>query len=232
MTWTSPTTWHWYKWIPLYYPNDPWDVVTYDVSGKRINPIIPENAIVPWWRQPKDQWPYAAPWEPKILGAFAPMWFKMREDIGAPVKDPPGPWPSPNIWPTVTFPKPAGLTHVDTRPDGIWGKTKSVPTIKIHMQPVSWLEVTPHPSVWAQGKFEEAMRVMSRRRPIRVMTEDGSSITLKSIKSAAWNQHRDEYKERQKEIKAKRQERYNEMLAAKAAKYAETGVPEPAKDLF
>jgi len=120
----------------------------------------------------------------------------MREDIGAPVTDPPGPWPSPEIWPTVTFPKPAGLMHVNTRPDrpgpGL-GPKVPIGTMKVHMRPTEWLEVTPHPSEWAAGKFQEAMRVMSRRRPIRIINEDGSSITLKGVRSAPWTQHKKEY---------------------------------------
>jgi hypothetical protein len=196
MPWDSPSIPHFYKPITAYYPNDPWDVITYDAWGKRIDPIIPEGAVIPWWRQPKDQWPYISPWEPKIFGAFPPFWFKMREDIGAPVTDPPGPWPSPEIWPTVTFPKPAGLMHVNTRPDrpgpGL-GPKVPIGTMKVHMRPTEWLEVTPHPSEWAAGKFQEAMRVMSRRRPIRIINEDGSSITLKGVRSAPWTQHKKEY---------------------------------------
>jgi hypothetical protein len=187
--WNSPTTWHFYKWLPDYYPNDPWEVV--GSSGP------PEGAVVPWWKQPRDQWPYLAPWEPKVFGAFPAMWFKMREDIGAPVTgDDPKPWPSPNIWPTVTFPKPAGLTHVNTRPDQ--SGTKSVSTIKVHMLPDQWLEVTPHPSQWAAGKYEEALRVMSRTRPIRVINEDGSSITLKAIRHENWSRAAKAAQERKK----------------------------------
>jgi hypothetical protein len=177
MSWDAPTTLYFYKWLPLYYPNDPWEVV--GSSGPA------EGAVVPWWKQPKDQWPYLAPWEPKIFGAFSPFWFKMRENIGAPVTGTdPKPWPSPNIWPTVTFPNPAGLTHVNTRPDQ--NGTKSVSTIKVHMRPTEWLEVTPHPSEWAAGKFQETMRAMSRKRPIRIVNEDGSSITLKAIRHENW----------------------------------------------
>jgi hypothetical protein len=168
--WTSPFTWHFYKWLPDYYPNDPWEVI--GSSGP------PEGAIIPWWKQPKDQWPYPTPWEPKVLGAFPAMWFKMREDIGAPVTDPPGPWPSSPKYP------PFGLTKVNTRPDQIG--TKSVSTIKVHMRPAEWLEATPHPSLWAAGKYEEALKIMSRKRPIRIVNEDGSSITLKSIRHENW----------------------------------------------
>jgi hypothetical protein len=179
MPWESPTTWHFYKWPPNYWPPEPWQTV--GSSGP------PEGETISWWLEPKENWPYPAPWEPKVFGAFPAMWFKMREDIGAPVAgDDPQPWPS-----TVTFPKPAGLTHVNTRPDQ--SGTKSVPTIKVHTLPDQWLEVTPHPSLWAQGKLEEAMRVMSRKRPIRIIKEDGSSITLKSIRSASWSQHKAEH---------------------------------------
>jgi hypothetical protein len=178
MAWNSPSIPHFYKWPPAYTPPMPWQTV--GSSGPA------EGEIIPWWLEDKSKWPYIAPWEPKIFGAFPPFWFKMREDIGAPVTDPPGPWPSPEIWPTVTFPKPSGLMHVNTRPDrpgpGL-GPKVPIGTMKVHMQPTSWLEVTPHPSEWAAGKFQEAMRVMSRKRPIRIINEDGSSITLKGVRS-------------------------------------------------
>jgi hypothetical protein len=132
-----------YKWLPDYYPNDPWEVV--GSSGP------PEGAIVPWWKQPKDQWPYPAPWEPKIFGAFPAMWFNMRENIGAPI-DPPNAPP----WPTSPKYPPFGLTHVNTRPDQ--NGTKSVSTIKVHMLPDQWLEVTPHLSVWAEGKYQRSAK--------------------------------------------------------------------------
>jgi hypothetical protein len=197
MPWESPTTWHFYKWPPNYWPPEPWQTV--GSNGP------PPGEVIPWWLEDKSNWPYVAPWEPKVFGAISPFWFKMREDIGAPVNDGPSkPWPPANIWPTVTFPKPAGLTHVNTRPDGVLGATKSVPTIKVHMPPTSWLEVTPHPSAWAQGKYEEAIRVMSRKRPIRIVSEDGSSITLKSIRSANWMQHQADMKHKaklQREVK-------------------------------
>jgi hypothetical protein len=133
----------------------------------------------------------------RIFGAFPAMWFKMREDIGAPVNDGPSkPWPPANIYPTVTFPKPAGLTHVNTRPDQTG--TKSVSTIKVHMLPDQWLEVTPHPSEWAAGKYEEALRIMSRKRPIIIVNEDGSSITLKAIRRDNWSRAAKAAQERRK----------------------------------
>jgi hypothetical protein len=178
--WNSPTTWHFYKWLPVYYPNDPWEVV--GSSGP------PEGAIVPWWKQPKDQWPYPAPWEMKAFGAFPPMWFKMREDIGAPL--PPG-TPTANPWPST------GLTKVKT-PDYRPG-TKNT-SIKVHMRPEEWLSVSPHPSLWAEGKYEATLREMARKRPIRIVNEDGSSITLKGLRSANWQQHQKDYRKRKAEL--------------------------------
>jgi hypothetical protein len=185
MSWDAPTTLHFYKWPPSYWPPEPWQTI--GSSGP------PEGAIIPWWLEPRDKWPYVAPWEPKVMGAFSPFWFQMREDIGAPI-DPPNapPWPT-----SPTYP-PFGLTKVNTRLDQ--SGTKSVSTIKVHMRPTEWLEVTPHPSEWAAGRFQEAMRVMSRRRPIRVINEDGSSITLKSIRSANWSQHKREHDKRKAEL--------------------------------
>lgn len=125
------------------------------------------------------------------MGAFTARKVIMREDIGAPVDDgPPQPWPSPNIWPTVTYPQPAGIAHVNTRPDGVYGVTKSVATMKVHMRPLPWLDITPHPSLWAQGKLEAALREMTRTRPVKLATPDGT-ITLKAMRSANWRQHHD-----------------------------------------
>jgi hypothetical protein len=175
-------------WIPVKTPPYPWQTVPY--------PATPPPGNWGWWVYPKDTWPYQpTPWERKVLGAFTPRKVIMREDIGAPLKDPPGPWPSPEIWPTVTYPKPAGLAHVDTRPDGIWGRTKSVQTIKVHMRPDVWLDISPHPSLWARAKLEAALQEMSRKRPLRLETEDGS-ITIKSMRSINWSQHRKEYQKR------------------------------------
>ena len=215
MSWDSPSTWHFYKWIPDYWPPEPWQTVG--------NSGPPEGATIPWWLEPKSQWPYPAPWEMKVLGAFPAMWFKMREDIGAPVTDPPGPWPS-----TPTFPKPAGLMRVKT-PAYAPGTKIPIGSIKVHMRPLDWLDVSPHPSLWAQGKFEEALRVMSQRRPVRIVTEEGS-ITLKSIRSANWNQHQKDYKEYRAAVKAKRENEHKERLAAEIVKTR--GEPKLSVDLF
>lgn len=142
------------------------------------SPGPPEGATIPWWLEPPQNWPYPVPWEPKVFGAFPAMQIKMREDIGAPITDPPGPWPS-----GVTYP-PFGFIKVNTP---AYPKTGAhqLASVKVHMRPIDWLDVTPHPSVWAQGQFEEALRQMARIRPVKVVTESGT-ITLKSIRSANW----------------------------------------------
>jgi hypothetical protein len=92
------------------------------------------------------------------------------------------------MWPEdlVSYP-PFGTVKVNTRPDGIWGVTKSVATIKVHMLPDVWLDITPHHSLWDQEKLSATLQQMSRRRPITLHTPDGS-ITIKSMRSANWKQ--------------------------------------------
>ena len=103
-----------------------------------------------------------------MLGAFPAMWFKMREDIGAPITDPTSPWP-----PNITYPKPAGLIKVNT-PEHCSGTKVPLSSIKVHMRPKEWLDVSPHPSLWAEAKFQEALKIMSSRtRPVKMITESG-----------------------------------------------------------
>jgi hypothetical protein len=62
------------KWWPLYWPNETWEVVPF--TGP------PAGAIGPWWKiLPKDQWPIAAPWEPKVFGAWPASQISMMEDL-------------------------------------------------------------------------------------------------------------------------------------------------------
>lgn len=60
------------------------------------------------------------------------------------------------------------------------------------------------------------MREMARKRPLRIVTEDGMSLTLKGIRNAAWNQHRGDEKAaaQRSEFARARAER---MLEARAA---------------
>ena len=226
---------------PLGYPAEPWLPIRapnywFDTRQPPYQPFvrqpIPEGETVGWWRQPdKSTWPYQpVPWGYKASGVFPPRKVKMRENIGAPVNDGPSkPWPSPDIWPTVKYPQPAGLAHVNTRPDGWRGVNKSVHTIKVRMLPDVWLEVTPHPSVWAEAKLEEALRQMTRKRPLKLQTEDGS-ITIKAIRHPNWSQAAKARKEYHAAMKARREERNMEMLAQEIVRTK--GQPKPHVDLF
>jgi hypothetical protein len=105
-------------------------------------------------------------------------------------------------------------------------------SIKVNMPPTEWLEVTPHPSQWQQGKFEEAMRQMSRKRPVTIVTEEGN-ITLKSVRSANWAQHENKIKERRAQMMAERQEKAWKLTAEAIANNAGTKcASKPATDLF
>jgi hypothetical protein len=72
------------KWFPLYWPNDTWEIVPFpaiDEFGNRIALQPPDGAIIPWWKMDKSQWPIAAPWEPKIFGAWPASQISMPEDL-------------------------------------------------------------------------------------------------------------------------------------------------------
>ena len=229
--WYPAEEWPASKWPPYDREPTPWQL--------KGSPPPPPDAVIPWWLDTsnpsilsdKSTWPYQpVPWGYNVLGSFSPRKIKMREDIGAPigdvpVTDPPNPWPS-----DVKYPQPAGLAQVNTRPDYAWG-TKKVPltAINVRMLPDVWLEITPHPSVWAQGKLEAALQKMSQIRPIRLQTEDGS-ITIKSMRSANWGYKAKEYRELRAAQKARREERHREMLAAEIARTK--GEPKPHVDLF
>jgi hypothetical protein len=130
-------------------------------------PVPPEGVVVGWWKNPdKTTWPYQpVPWELKIFGAFSARKVMMSENLQS----------TP----------PSGIHKVNTPTH----HPHAIGTIKIHMRPPVWLDISPHPSLWAEGKLTEALRIMSQRRPIKLQTETGS-ITIKSIRSANWMQHK------------------------------------------
>jgi hypothetical protein len=80
------------KWFPLTWPNEEWEIQSFppefDALGNKVGPQPPDGAIGPWWKMlPKDEWPVAAPWEPKVLGAWPASKVTMSEDL------------APSIWP-------------------------------------------------------------------------------------------------------------------------------------
>jgi hypothetical protein len=173
----------------------------------------------PWWFYPKSEWPaqYQTPFEPKIFGAFSARKVMMPKNLqGIP---------------------PFGYIRVKTPSDPHSinpnsGKAPSPPTltpIKVHMRQSAGLDINPNPSLWQQEKLKVALQEMSRKRPIKLVTENGT-ITIKSMRSANWGQHQNEMREYRAAIKAKREERAHQMLAAEIVRTR--GIPQRTKDLF
>jgi hypothetical protein len=167
------------KWFPIYWPPYPWQVR--DLSQPMQLPPIPEGFLAPWWLHDKSQWPYdKIPWEPKVLGAFSArrvtMWSKDPQEYTN-LKNPPS-------FGTIKVKTPIDHPH-------------SIGTIKVHMPPPVWLDISPHPSLWAEAKLHEALRIMSRTRPIRMQTEDGT-ITIKAMRHENWVRAAKAAKERRK----------------------------------
>jgi hypothetical protein len=168
------------KWPP--YSSDThfggnWMVVGYD------GPKPPADFNGPWWFYPESEWPVIYK-EPKVFGAFSARRVTM--------------WPE-NL---QNYP-PFGNVKVKT-PSRPKTGAHQLASVKVHMRDTAWLEVTPPPSVWAAGRFEEAMRQMSRKRPIKLITDEGT-ITIKSIRHPNWGLKEREAKEYRAAIKAKRE---------------------------
>jgi hypothetical protein len=163
------------KWMPIYWPN--YDYETRQPPFQPFTLPVPPNgdySNLPWWKNPdKTTWPYQpVPWEPKILGAFSARKVTM--------------WPE-NL---VKYP-PFGNIKVKTPTD----HPHSIGSIKVHMPPKPWLDISPHPSLWAEEKLKGALQEMSRKRPIKLITDEGS-ITIKAIRSANWSRPKEDIKGR------------------------------------
>lgn len=176
------------KWFPIYWPNADWKVVPFPPTPG-VGPVPPDGAILQWWDLPKDQWPVAAPWEPKVFGAWPASQISTSEDL---VNHPPFGFislkvpgqliTSGNEIPFVNF-------QIHTRPDGL--------------------------------EYFNRMKIMSRQTPM------GQKFYLidENWEFAEYN-----YREYRKAIKAKRQERFCEMIAAEIMR--RRGKLQPTKDLF
>ena len=161
------------KWMPNYWPPYSWQIRDSSYPMQLPTPPNGDYSVWPWWLNPnKSTWPYQpVPWEPKILGAFSArkvmMWSK-----------------DPNEYSTLVNPPPFGTIKVKTPSDysGIWpGMQASFMNIKVHMTPKPWLDISPHPSEWVEEKLKAALQEMSRKRPIKLITPEGS-ITIKSMR--------------------------------------------------
>ena len=143
MPWNTP---YWQPagepWLPSRWPPYDWQIVTAEYG---LNPPIPEGAIVPWWLQPKDTWPFdQIPWEPKIFGAFSARKVTM--------------WPE-----DLSGIPPFGTVKVKTLDYPKFG-SHQLASIKVHMPPKPLLEINPHYSLWDEGKLLEAMRIIDVKR--------------------------------------------------------------------
>jgi hypothetical protein len=211
MSWSTPYLQEIEKWLPIYWPPYNWQIR--DGSLPFQHAPIPDGFLAPWWLYDKSQWPYAEiPWNQKVFGAISArkvmMWSKYP--------NPPG---------ELQNPPPFGTVKYDTTIN----RPHSIGTLRVMMRPEVWLDISPPPRLWAEGKLNEALRIMSRTRPIKLQTDTGS-ITIKSIVSAPWNQHNKEYQERRAAMKAKREAEHQELLAKEIARTK--GEPQPSKDLF
>jgi hypothetical protein len=210
--WSTPYFQEVEKWLPIYWPPYYWQVR--DSSYPPQHAPMPYGFLAPWWLHDKSQWPYEViPWNQKVFGAISArkiwMWSKYP--------NPPG---------ELKSSPPFGTMKVDTPTD----RPHSIGTLRIQMRPEVWLEINPLPSLWDQAKLENALRIMSRIRPIKLQTADGGSITIKKIEAAPWNQYNKEYQERRAEMKAKREAEHQEMLAKEIASY--DSKQKPSVDLF
>lgn len=70
-----------YKWWPLYWPNEEWEVVSGPPSFPREAPQPPEGLAIPWWKASKDMWPYQTPFEPKVFGAWPASQISTPNDL-------------------------------------------------------------------------------------------------------------------------------------------------------
>jgi hypothetical protein len=69
------------KWFPLYWPNGEWEVRSFPPSWPMEAPQIPDGLAIPWWKAPKDTWPYQTPFEPKIFGAWPASQISTPGDV-------------------------------------------------------------------------------------------------------------------------------------------------------
>jgi hypothetical protein len=216
MSWSTPYLQEVEKWLPIYWPPYSWQIR--DSSHPMQHAPMPYGFLAPWWLHDKSQWPYETiPWNQKVFGAISArkvwMWSKNP--------DPPG---------ELKSSPPFGTMKVDTPTD----RPHSIGTLRIQMRPEVWLQINPLPALWGEGKLQAALQEMSRKRPIRLQTEDGSSITIKSIVSAPWNQHKNDIQERRAAMKAKKEAEHQKQLAAEIERTESDfkPKPKPKPDLF
>ena len=81
MPWAIPYLLPVYKWWPIYWPPQEWQVREFPPSWPRQAPKPTPGTAVPWWLAPKSTWPYPLPSEPKVFGAWPSSLVAMPEDL-------------------------------------------------------------------------------------------------------------------------------------------------------
>jgi hypothetical protein len=192
------------KWFPLYWPNAEWEVRTLSWPMQSSKP--PDGAIIPWWKMPKDQWPIEAPWAEKVFGAWPASQVTMSEDL------------PPSIWPGGHRAPPFGFIKIKMPgPPEVSGdqgpKGNQIPFVnmKVYMRPelgpIHHMKVLTQVNALGETKF--------------YMVDHN------------WNKYEYEVQEYRKKLKARKQERFMQMLAEAIADNARNkDKPKPSKDLF
>ena len=172
------------KWFPLYWPNETWEVIGLNPNKW---PSPPDGAIGPWWKMLlKDEWPIAAPWAPKIFGAWPASKITMSEDL------PPSIWPGGHRAPPFGFIKIKMPGTPDISGDqGPKGNQIPFVNMKIHMRP-------------DLGPIHH-MKVMTQRNAL--------GETKFYLIDHNWSQYEYDYREYRKMMRARKRERVEAMLA-------------------
>jgi hypothetical protein len=167
-------------------------------------PKPPDGTIGHWWKMlPKDQWPIEAPWAPKIFGAWPASKVTMSEDL------PPSIWPGGHRAPPFAFIKikMPGTPDIsgDQNPTG-----NQIPFVnmRMHMRP----ELGPI----------HHLKVITRRNAL------GETKFYLIVQN--WTQYEYDYREYRKMMRAKRRERFMEMMAEEIVRTKSE--QKPPKDLF
>jgi hypothetical protein len=189
------------KWFPLYWPNAEWEVVSFPPAFDELG-----NRLAP---KPPD-------------GAIGP-WWKMLPKDQWPIKAPWsekvfGAWPAsqvtmredlpPSIWPGGHRAPPFGFIKIKM-PGQIITSNNEIPF-------TNW-KMCVRPEL---GPIQH-MKIMTRNTPM------GQKFYLID---RSWDQYEYDYKEYRAALKAKRQERFRELLAAEIARTK--GKPKSTPDLF
>jgi hypothetical protein len=195
------------KWLPLYWPNEEWEVISFppafDNNGNRVAAKPPDGAIIPWWKMPKDQWPIEAPWAGKVFGAWPASQITMSEDL------------PPSIWPGGHRAPPFGFIKIKMPGDqNISGdqnpKGNQIPFnhMRIHMRPDF-------------GPIHH-MKIMTQTNAL------GETKFYMIDKN--WNKYEYEAQQYRAALKARKQERFMEMLATEIVRT--NSERKRAEDLF